>query len=252
MIRNHPPLSAVPLAITVWIYLHPVGTGAAGLAVLIFALIAGTLLRDQVTVGLFPLLLTTAVIRCIGGWPASWPLQFLIPVLITLAAGLFLPPMRDVRAGLEAGEVSPLLFRWSIIIGLLSVLVLHGWNSWLNTGRSGDRVFRFETSFPLVLVSALGFSLINAAVEELYFRGILQGILEREWTSYHSAVFVQAIFFGALHFQPPSVPFGVSGVILTTILAFALGYLKILGKGLAAPILAHTVADMGVYLMLAG
>lgn len=102
----------------------------------------------------------------------------------------------------------------------------------------------------LVLISAaLGFALLNASMEELIWRGGIQTwLIER--TSVWLAILLQGLSFGALHWA--GFPSGWSGVALATTYGIMLGWLRQATGGLAAPIVAHIIADVTIFLLVIG
>ncbi|MEW6755249.1 MAG: CPBP family intramembrane glutamic endopeptidase, partial [Candidatus Latescibacterota bacterium] len=101
----------------------------------------------------------------------------------------------------------------------------------------------------LLVVAGLGFSLLNAAVEEAVFRGVvmegLSGLLAPGWL----VVPVQAAAFGSIHFI--GVPNGWLGVIMATLYGVMLGLIRRCSQGMLAPFATHVVADVVIYAILA-
>jgi membrane protease YdiL (CAAX protease family) len=98
----------------------------------------------------------------------------------------------------------------------------------------------FRTGYPRPWFTALvSVPLATVVFEEVAFRGVLWGLLEQEhgplW-----ATGVTAVLFGLWHLGPgrpwtDAVVTGLAGVVL--------GALRLLGGGLAAPVLVHWAAD---------
>jgi uncharacterized protein len=92
----------------------------------------------------------------------------------------------------------------------------------------------------LLLVGALLFTLTNAVLEELIWRGVFhQGL--RAVGGVRFAIGVGALSFGLQH--AGGFPRGVVGVALAAGWGVLLGWLRERSGGLLAPILAHLVAD---------
>lgn len=91
-----------------------------------------------------------------------------------------------------------------------------------------------------------GFSLVNAAVEEAIFRGVLQTALERV-NGPLVAIVLQAVAFGVLHVL--GVPTGIVGAIMAGAWGLLLGVMRWRTKGLLAPYVAHVAADATIFLM---
>lgn len=99
----------------------------------------------------------------------------------------------------------------------------------------------------LLVLGGAGFSLVNAAVEEAIFRGVLQTAVERV-RGPAVAVVVQAVAFGVLHVV--GIPTGVVGALMAGSWSLLLGVLRWRTQGLLAPYLAHVAADATIFLML--
>lgn len=99
----------------------------------------------------------------------------------------------------------------------------------------------------LWLLVAAGFSLLNAAVEEVIFRGVLQTALERV-TGPIVAIVVQAVAFGVLHIV--GAPTGVIGAVMAGEWGILLGLMRWRTHGLLAPYVAHVAADATIFVML--
>jgi len=99
----------------------------------------------------------------------------------------------------------------------------------------------------LLVAAGAGFSLLNAAVEEVIFRGVLQTALERV-TGPIVAIVVQAVAFGVLHIV--GVPTGVIGAVMAGGWGMLLGLMRWRTRGLLAPYVAHVAADATIFVML--
>jgi membrane protease YdiL (CAAX protease family) len=93
---------------------------------------------------------------------------------------------------------------------------------------------------PLLVLGGAGFALINAFFEELIWRGIFQTRLVQLFPA-PLAIAIQAASFGIAHAH--GFPRGLVGMILAGVWGAMLGVLRQRAHGLAAPVLAHIVAD---------
>lgn len=100
---------------------------------------------------------------------------------------------------------------------------------------------------PVLLVAAVGFVFVNAALEELLWRGLLQSHLTA-LLGPALAIALQAASFGLQHAH--GVPRGAAGVLLAGGWAVLLGLLRHHARGLLAPFLAHVVADATIALIV--
>ena len=179
-----------------------------------------------------------------------WPFSLLLPVLVCAGLNRSDPRLRPVGPACPLGTVNKSLMLVALVLGLISVGVLLAWRGLVDPQLLGGLSPYGGGSFLLIAIGGLGFAFVNAVVEELYFRGFLQAALSESPDSVHAPVVLQALFFGFMHLAPHSVPHGISGVILTGIFGLVLGYLRTASKGLAAPILAHLIADLGVVVLV--
>jgi uncharacterized protein len=92
----------------------------------------------------------------------------------------------------------------------------------------------------VLIVGAIAFALVNALLEELIWRGVLQDRLTVLFGA-PLAIVLQAISFGLQHAH--GFPRGVIGVVLAGSWALMLGVLWHRSRGLLAPTLAHVAAD---------
>jgi hypothetical protein len=114
---------------------------------------------------------------------------------------------------------------------------------------SGISVSLPHAVFGNVLIAWLGFSVINATLEEIAFRGVLFGAAAEAW-NVTTALIVTSVLFAVGHLG--GYPPGVKGVLLAGFYGFALGYLRVWAGGLALPILCHICADATVFAILSG
>lgn len=84
----------------------------------------------------------------------------------------------------------------------------------------------------ILLVNLLMLAIIPGVGEELIFRGCLQNILGRWTRNHHTAIWITAIIFSAIHFQ-------FYGFIPRMLLGALFGYLLVWSGSLWLPILAH-------------
>jgi membrane protease YdiL (CAAX protease family) len=94
-----------------------------------------------------------------------------------------------------------------------------------------------DLPFPVLVLGAVLFALLNATGEELIWRGVFQDRLT-SLVGLRAAIVLQAASFGVQHAH--GVPRGVLGVALAGVWAVMLGALKARSRGLLAPILARS------------
>jgi hypothetical protein len=113
---------------------------------------------------------------------------------------------------------------------------------------------RFRASFPdwpgwtIPFALAAG-ALLNAAFEEVVWRGVVMHALEAAFGRGVLVCGLQAVAFGAWHYY--GFPSGVVGSCLATIFAAMMGILRMRGRGMLAPLVAHFVADFTIFVLVA-
>ncbi len=88
------------------------------------------------------------------------------------------------------------------------------------------------------------FSIGNAVLEEVAFRGILFDALAGEWNA-AVAVVVTALVFGFIH--QAGYPPGSLGAVLAGLYGVALGVLRVWTGGLLVPMFCHVFADATIF-----
>jgi membrane protease YdiL (CAAX protease family) len=98
-----------------------------------------------------------------------------------------------------------------------------------------------------VVLAGVCFSLGNAALEEVVFRGVLWDTLAREWNP-GVALGVTSALFGLSHWQ--GYPPGPLGVCLAGLFGLALGGLRWWAGGLGLAVACHACADATIFGLL--
>lgn len=135
---------------------------------------------------------------------------------------------------------------WTALVGGVTPFALTAWVLLLRPDlhRVTDAYAPLlDQPLPLLLAVGVAFALLNAAVEELIWRGVILDRLEPVFGP-RTAIVLQAASFGAAHLI--GVPGGVVGALLAGIWALMLGALRRYARGLLAPYLAHVVADLAI------
>jgi membrane protease YdiL (CAAX protease family) len=174
-----------------------------------------------------------------------WPLPMVLAlVLVAAAARLTRDTIPPPRLG-PWGRVP--LVPTALVAGV-TPLGLLGWHA-LTRPDLSDVVRTFLPPAPLIALVLGGavFTLANATLEELVWRGVLQRGMESTLGP-ALAIVVQAASFGLAHAH--GVPRGVAGVLLSGSWAVMLGWLRRRSGGLLAPIVAHVVADATIVALL--
>jgi hypothetical protein len=94
--------------------------------------------------------------------------------------------------------------------------------------------------------STIVFAMVNAAIEEGAYRGVLMSALDATLGPGAVPVLLQATAFGALHLYG-GFPRGFVGVVLTFIYGLMLGALRRKARGLLAPWIAHVLTNLVIF-----
>ena len=177
-----------------------------------------------------------------------------IPTCVFIAMSLLKSEYRAwLRSIFYNSHFSYLSLALSLLTILLSSLALVGWVKFVQPDLSNKLPFIPDYSLPVLILLGLLFCLVNAVVEELIFRGIIWHLLLHQGLGLVVVFFLQSILFGLLHYS--GFPSGLTGMALSGLYALALGYLRILTKGIFVPIVTHIFADLTIFcivLILAG
>ena len=93
------------------------------------------------------------------------------------------------------------------------------------------------------------FAMLNAALEETIWRGVVMQSFESTFGRGAFVCVLQAVGFGVWHFR--GFPSGVIGSVLAGIFALMMGILRMRGRGMLAPFLAHVCADTTIFVLVA-
>ena len=218
-------------------------------AVVVLALLALVAWRSRSAAAVDAVLLTALLYLSLSvGVFGLWPLPGTVAVLAA-----WLLARRSQRSGLwrswcRRGVSTPEL-PW-LLIGtvVVTAVALVMWQRAFD-GQLPQAYLDAATGRPLWLLAlgGAGFSLLNAAVEEAIFRGVLQTAMQRV-SGPTIAITVQAAAFGALHVT--GIPNGIVGAVMAGSWGLLLGVMRWRTQGLLAPYAAHVAADATIFLML--
>ena len=163
------------------------------------------------------------------------------------------PWLRDVTTWVRWGSFGPEVRVLTAASGLIAGVALWGWYRIFQPDLD-DIVRTFVPDMPLGLLIAGGllFSMVNAAVEEGAYRGVLLHGLDTALGRGWAALVLQAVAFGTLHMQ--GFPRGALGVVLASIYGLLMGIIRRRAEGMFAPWLAHVLTDIviaGIILTIA-
>ena len=225
----------------------PTPTGWLCVAALLpFALLAARARSDEgVHVGLVFLLTALGIKLLAVGVTALGFAVGLGVYGIILAA---YPALRRSCTWFRVGSVTRDV-RWLMVVTiLLSGGALVAW--YLCFGREVSHFQKMIPDAPLWLLPliVLAFSMVNAAVEEAVFRGVLTQATDSVFGVGKRSLVFQGIAFGLLHIR--GFPGGAIGVVMTAVYGLMLGIIRVRSRGLIAPWLTHVFADIVVVTLL--
>ncbi len=210
----------------------------AGVAVVVAAVAA--LVRSRVRGA--ALLVALLALAVLGPWP--WQAS------MALALGGWALLHRLARLDAEGawpwrwGRLAP---GWVAVVGGVTPAALLAWLRLFRPDLSDVRALVPAAPLPWLVAGGVLFALVNATLEELVWRGVLQPSLEGPF-GIAGAVVVQALSFGIEHAH--GIPRGPMGMLLAGSWAVMLGVLRRKTGGLLAPIVAHVVADATIAVII--
>lgn len=217
--------------------------------------------------------------------PVRWAWAAPVPVAVSLAWGLIVPPAAD-PGGADCGSFvsPPAVWRLTeavLVLGAVLVLarMLGATTASLWLLRPSGRVvqvgvvgfascavlglligpalarpffggFGLDTSDPWTLVPALVFGLANGVMEEVAYRGALMGWSARVIGLGPSLV-LQALVFGLAHSGPDVIGSELLLVAVLTAGGLIAGLVTVRTRSLALPIAIHVALDLPLYVYLA-
>lgn len=192
--------------------------------------------------------LAALIVGCLVPALANWPLYLLVPILGYLTVVVCVPPLRRSFPGFASGHVNLRIIVASVVVTVLSSAVLVGYDATVAPDvRALAERLPFASWDSLVL-AGICFSLGNAVLEEIAFRGILYDAGESEWGG-PVAVAATSVLFGFVH--QAGYPPGSLGAMLAGVYGLALGALRLSSGGLLAPTNCHVFADATIFGTLA-
>jgi CAAX protease family protein len=246
--------AAIVLALTALLTIVPLVplVAAAPLAVAILALtVLAWRRREPSATSLGVLAAACVILGVIGVGPQQvvFPLAFAVYAVVVHRVSW----LHGIAAWFRRGRLNASLLVLAAGIAAISGTALLAWHEIARPDLQ-DLVRTFVPHLPigLLIPGALVFALLNAAIEEAAYRGVVLAALEVALGPGVAAIVLQAMAFGALHVH--GFPRGAAGVGLACLYGLALGALRRRAGGLLAPWIAHVLTDLviaGIVLTLA-
>jgi CAAX protease family protein len=176
-----------------------------------------------------------------------WPLYLLVPLAVYFPIVALVPPLRRGLVWLRFGRLDGPVLAWTAAVIVVSSAALAAWFV-LARPDVGDLAEQIPHLGPAALaLLGLGFSVLNALMEEVAFRGVMQEALTAEWGP-GWGIGLQGVLFGVIHAQ--GFPRGVEGMVMASVYGVVLGALRQRSGGLAASSIAHVCADATIFALL--
>ena len=175
-----------------------------------------------------------------------WPFILLLPLAVVSVAAWFIPSLK--RAIFRPGKLRG-NYLAAILVAVLSIAGLGLWLYFFGPDLSAQRSLLPNWQPAFIVLAILAFALFNAGMEELIYRGVVQGSLSATWKSPALIISAQAAAFAAAHFQG-GVPSGWSGLVLAFIYGSLMGWLRFRSGGLLAPYAAHVLTNIFIAAVL--
>jgi uncharacterized protein len=219
---------------------------AIGIACLALPIIAAAL-RNWTAVHVC-LALALVVGWSMAGAPRAWPLYFAGPLVIYGIVTLAAPPLRGSVSWIRRGRIDATTVALVMVWIALSSGALVAWFFVMEPDVSDVRDKIPEIRGGLLVLGCLVFATVNAAVEEVLWRGVLTAGLEESGIGPRAAIAIQAASFGVFHIG--GIPRGWLGVAMATCYGVMMGIVRKQSGGLLAPFVAHIAADVTIFALV--
>lgn len=223
--------------------IHPSAQVAIGVSVtLTTALSARRRSRQAFSLGLFWTLVAAAQLSGVYYQQVTFGCSIVAYGIIVWAV----PSLGFTMGWARRGRLTRDVLLLMIAVVLTSSVALVCWYR-LTAPDLNDLVHNFvpDLSPAVLLIGAVGFSMANALVEEVAYRGVLMHALDAAVGVSAASVVVQAIPFGMLHYGG-GFPRGWVGVVLAIGYGIMMGLIRRRAQGMLAPWLAHVLTDISI------
>jgi membrane protease YdiL (CAAX protease family) len=226
--------------------LFPIGAAAAATGVAAVGVTGIAWKRRAAAASSVGLLFITALVLSLAG-VGPQQVTFALAFAVYFAVLSRVAWLRPAGRWLTAGRMDGKLLAAAAVFAAVAGIALLGWQLAAQP-HLADLVRTFVPDWPLWLLAPAAFLLavVNAAVEEAAYRGVVMDALDRSIGRRVVSVILQASAFATLHFQS-GFPRGTIGVALAFVYGVALGLLRHHAGGLMAPFLTHVLTDLVIF-----
>lgn len=184
------------------------------------------------------------VILAAFGSAKLWPAPPILATVLYLFTAKRARSLGGLPPWFERGRLDRsawLLIAASIVVSSTALVV------WFALARPdyGEVVAMFPRLPTLALFAGVVvFAILNAALEETIYRGVVMGALDASLGPGAMPVLLQAALFGILHIH--GFPRGLVGVGLATVYGLMMGVVRRRSGGMLAPWIAHVGTDVAI------
>jgi CAAX protease family protein len=190
------------------------------------------------------LFLALFVMAAFGPTPLVWPSIITYGVVV-----LTIPALRRTLPELAVGDVGLAPSACAVALAVIATGVLFAFHAIVRPDVT-ELVGRLPFDvIPNLVLACIVFSIANAALEEIAFRGLLWGAIANEWNA-GVALVATTILFGIGHYD--GYPPGLLGAALAGLYGLTLGLLRWWVGGLFLPIACHICADATIFYIVVG
>jgi len=180
-----------------------------------------------------------------------WPLYKTTPLVVFAIVVATVPKLRASVLWMRPGRLGADILLLVLVLMLFSNAALIVWDVVCKPDLGPSRANIPTMPLWVLPLAGLAFALINAAVEEAIFRGILLQALDSAIGMGVISVVIQAVLFGWMHYSEVGCPKGLLGVAMASVYGLMLGFLRNHARGMLAPLVAHVGTDVTVLVMVA-
>jgi membrane protease YdiL (CAAX protease family) len=178
-----------------------------------------------------------------------WPFSLLAPLLVYGGVVIVTPGLRRSVGWLRMGGFGRDERRFVFATVVVSSMALVAWTVLEKPDLQRHLALIPEMPPWVYPIAAFGFAFLNAAMEEVVFRGVMMEALDSAIGEGYLSVGAQAVSFAALHYLA-GFPYGVFGFFMAFVYGVMLGMIRRQARGLLAPWVAHVAADITIFSIL--
>ena len=182
---------------------------------------------------------------------SKWPFYKVTPLVVYAVVIGVSQHLRKSLLWLRRGRLGVDIWLLVSLAVVVSTGAMVGWKLICKPDLGPSRANIPPMPLWLLPLAGVAFAMLNSAVEEAVFRGVLLQALDSALGAGTVSLVIQALFFGWLHYSEVGCPKGLVGVAMASVYGLFLGYLRYRSRGILAPWLAHTGTDIAVFAMVA-